>query len=114
MAGMGVALGPHGQGGLHHAGAGAVAALQVEVVGLNIQGEGPQPGGKQGQELRRRGQPLGQGQVEQHCPRRRHKARRRPQLGRLFPGGAQEDSSSPRAELRPGDPAQGQVGIGVR
>ena len=81
-------------------------------MGIDIQGEGPQAGGQQVEKGLEIGQSLGQGQVEQHCPRRRHESRcglGRRGFAALGEGGVQ----LPQGEPRPLDAAQGEVGVGV-
>ena len=111
--GDGVALSAHPQHTFHDPGAGAVVPLEIAVVGLEIQGKGTQARGKQGEEALDFRQPLRQGQVEQHHPRRRHKGRCRTELGRLLSSGGQGGVQLAEGEPGPADLPDGQVGIGV-
>ena len=61
--GDGVGMGSHGQGSLHHPHAAAILPLEIQVVGLHIQGKCPQSRGKQGEKILRRGHFLRQGNV---------------------------------------------------
>ena len=111
--GDGVGRRPHGQRPLHQAGTGAVLPFQVEVVGLDIQGEGPQPLRQKGEEVLGIRQPLRQGEVEEHRPRRCHKGRGCLELGGSLPCGGQGGAQLPQGELGPADLPDGEVGIGI-
>ena len=83
------------------------------MVGLDIEGKGPQAGGQQGQELLGGGQGPGQGQVEQHGGGGRYKRPRRPQVGGCLR--ARRQKFLHFVQGKPGvlDLFEGEIGIGV-
>ena len=108
----GIGFGPHGQGALHQTDALPVLLLQIEIVGLHIEGKGPQPRRQLGQKILGRGQALRQGQMEQHRRSRPHKGRCSALFSRL---GTPAQGGFQLGQSHPGllDLPQGKVGIGI-
>ena len=103
----------HGKGSLHRSGAVGVLPLQIEIVGLHIQGKGPQPGWQQGQKALGLRQLLRQRQVEQHGGGGRHKHPRRPQVGGLLHPGRKKFLHLVQGKSGVLDLVEGEVGVGI-
>ena len=112
--GDGVGGRSHGKGSLHHPGAVGVVLLQIEIVGLHIQGKGPQPGGQQGQKGFRRRHFLRQRQVQQHRRRKGHKGLHGAGRRVGLPAGSQGAPDLTQGAAGVVDPSHGQAGIGEK